>query len=277
MFDVHTHMLRPEHWGDEYETNWNRGYGGHGWPEPDTHPFDAAMQEAGVDGVIVFGIRASCAGVKTPTSEVVEFCKKLKTPAKAFMALDLNDADWRDQFEEGLELGAVGIKLYPVMAVFDPRDRAYDPFYALAVEKNLPILWHMGATLSSPGDLSVTNPLVVDDVARRFPDLKQVIAHMGHPWQREAVQVIRKNRNVVSDISGFWTRPMDGYLALVNAQEWGVVDRLIFGSDFPLWTPQETIDGLYKLTEIGASGFPRVTEDTIKTILNNNTRALLGL
>ncbi len=277
MLDVHTHMLRPAHWGREYADNWVRGYGGGDWPEPDPKVFDAAMKEGGIDMVAVFGIRASFAGVRTPTREVVQFCKELETPAVAFMALDLNDEDWRAQFEEGLELGVRGIKLYPVMAVFDPRDPVHDPFYALAQEHGLPILWHMGATLSSPGDLEVTNPLVVDKVARRFPDLKQIIAHMGHPWQRDAVQVVRKNRNVVCDISGFWTRPMDGYLALVNAQEWGVVDKLIFGSDYPLWTPKETIDGLYKLTEIGSPGFPRVETETIDVILKNDSRALLGL
>lgn len=277
MLDVHTHFLRPEHWGEEYRTNWLRGYGGDDWPTPEASEFDRVMKEAGIDLAVVFGIRASNAGVKVPTKEVVDFCNELETPAIAFMALDLNDADWRDQFDEGVELGAKGIKLYPVMAVFDPRDPRFDPFYEAAQEKGLPVLWHMGATLSSPGSLEVTNPIVLDNVARRFPDLKQIIAHMGHPWQREAVQVVRKNRNVVCDISGFWTRPMDGYLAMVNAQEWGVIDRLIFGSDYPLWTPKETVEGLYKLTEVGAPGFPRVETETIDRILKNDTRAILGL
>lgn len=276
MFDIHTHMLRPTDWGQEFERNWKAGYGGD-WPEPETARFDAVMQEAGIDTAVVFGIRATFAGVGTPTSQVVNFCAALKTPAIAFMALDPTDADWRDQFDEGLELGVKGIKLYPVMAAFDPRDPEFAPFYALAQENNLPILWHMGASLSAQGDLAVSHPLVIDYVARRYPDLHQIIAHMGHPWQRDAIQVTRKNRKVFCDISGMWTREMDGYLALVNAQEWGVVDKLLFGSDFPLWTPKETVAGLYKLTEVGADGFPRVHENTIKTILANDTRALLGL
>ncbi len=277
MIDVHTHMLRPHYWGEEYARNWSGPYGGNTWKEPDAAAFDAAMQEAGIELAVVFGIRASAAGVRSPTSEVAAFCKTLKTPSVVFMALDPRDADWRDQFDEGLELGVRGIKLYPVMARFDPRDPEYDAFYGAAVEHNLPILWHMGATPSAQGILSVSHPLVIDEVARRFPELRQIIAHMGHPWQRDTVQVLRKNRNVVADISGMWTRSMDGYLALVNAQEWGVVGKLVFGSDYPLWTPQVTIDGLRKLTEFGAPGFPRVEPETIETILSNDTRALLGL
>lgn len=276
MIDLHTHMLRPEDWGQEYVQNWNRGYANN-WLEPDVQVFDSAMKEAKIDLAVVFGIRASFAGVTTPTKLVVDFCNKLKTPAVAFMALDLNDADWSEQFQEGIKLGVKGIKLYPVMAAFDPRNSKFHSFYKMAQDCKLPVLWHMGATLSTPGDLAYTNPLVLDKVAREFPDLKQIIAHMGHPWQRDAVQVVRKNRNVFCDISGFWTRPMDGYLALINAQEWGVIDKLLFGSDFPLWTPKETIEGLYRLTEVGGLGFPKVETITIDTILKNDTRALLGL
>ena len=52
------------------------------------------------------------------------------------------------------------------------------------------------------------------------------------------IGVLRKNRNVYSDVSASWARPMDGYLALARAQEWGAVPKLLFGSDYPLWTPK---------------------------------------
>ncbi|WP_127144518.1 amidohydrolase family protein [Pelagibacterium montanilacus] len=276
MFDVHTHMLRPPYWGEEYERNWKGPYGSD-WQEPSVEAFDAAMNEAGITFAVVFGITAKAAGVHSPTPEVAAFCERLKTPNVCFMALDPADPDWRRSFDEGVAHGARGIKLYPVMARFDPRDEAHDAFYRAASGKGLPILWHMGATPSAQGDLSVSHPLVLDQVARRFPDLKQIIAHMGHPWQRDTVQVLRKNPNVYADISGVWTRPMDGYLALVNAQEWGCVHKLLFGSDYPLWTPQETIEGLRRLTKVGSEGFPRVMDETIDTILACDLRRSLGL
>ncbi len=276
MIDIHTHMLRPSYWGEEYDRNWKGPYG-QGWQEPSAEAFDAAMQEAGVTCAVVFGITAKAAGVHSPTSEVAEFCERLKTPSICFMALDPADPDWRRQFDEGLAVGAKGIKLYPVMAHFDPSDPVFDDFYSAADKHGLPILWHMGATPSAEGDLAVSHPLVVDKVARRFPGLRQIIAHMGHPWQRDTVQVLRKNRNVYADISGMWTRSMDGYLALVNAQEWNVVDKLLFGSDYPLWTPQVTVDGLYGLTRMGGEGLPKVQTETVETILGKDPRPLLGL
>src|SRR5690606_34750613 len=106
---------------------------------------------------------------------------------------------------------------------------------------------------------------------------KQVIAHMGHPWQRDAIAVARKNRNVYMDVSAQWSRTLEGYLALVHAQEWGVVDRLLFGSDFPLWTPQEAIDSLVALTELHAGNLPRVERATIDAMLSIDAVAALGL
>lgn len=277
MHDVHTHMIKPEHWGPEFDRNWRAAYGGKDWPEPQAATFDAAMREAGIDFAVLFGITARAAGVHTPSEAVAVFMEALETPSVGFMALDPNDEDWADQIDKGLKLGMKGIKLYPVMALFDARDAKFEPFFKAAQDNDLAVLWHMGATPCAEGDLAISHPLVVDSVARRFPDLRQIIAHMGHPWQRDSVQVLRKNRKVYADISGMWTRQMDGYLAMVNAQEWNVVDKLLFGSDFPLWTPQETVNGLWKLTEMGGNGFPKVTAETIETILKHDIKTTLSL
>jgi predicted TIM-barrel fold metal-dependent hydrolase len=134
----------------------------------------------------------------------------------------------------------VGVKLYPVLAHFDGRDRRHDPFYEALLEHRLPVLWHIGATPSSPGRLAHSHPLVIGEVATRHPELRQIIAHIGHPWQRDAVQVLRTNRNVYADVFGIWARPLDGLLALLNAQEWGVIDHLFAGSDYPYGDPRRS-------------------------------------
>jgi predicted TIM-barrel fold metal-dependent hydrolase len=178
---------------------------------------------------------------------------------------------------DGVGRGLRGIKLYPVLARFDPRDTVYDAFYAEAQRQGLVILWHMGATPSPVGELLVSQPLVVDEVARRHPELTQIMAHMGHPWQREAMVVLRKNRRVFSDVSASWARPLDGFFALVRAQEWGVVDKLLFGSDYPIWTPREAVDGLRALAAMKPAGLPGIATDTINHLLDSDPRALLGV
>jgi predicted TIM-barrel fold metal-dependent hydrolase len=275
ILDVHTHAMRETHWGCEWHTNWEPVYGR---PADDVTVawYDEAM--AGVDLTFVFGIRATRAGVNTPHEFVADFVRESATRCIGFMALDPSDDDVLEQLRHGVQLGLRGIKLYPVLAHFDPRDERFDPFYRAATDAGLIVMWHMGATPSPAGRLDYSQPLVVDEVARRHPGLTQIIAHLGHPWQRDTVVVLRKNRRVFSDVSASWFRPADGNRALIRAQEWGVVDKLLFGSDFPIWTPAEAIAGLIGLGEMPAPpGVPRVAAETIDWLLHGDPRPSLGL
>jgi predicted TIM-barrel fold metal-dependent hydrolase len=274
VIDVHTHCLTGEHWGPEYDAHWRPVYG-RAWTDVTPDDYDAAMK--GVGAAFVFGLRASAVGVATPNEFVERFCAKTRTETIGFMALDPTDDDVLDQLADGVNRGLRGIKLYPVLAGFDPRDPAYDEFYSAAQRHGLVVLWHMGATPSPAGDLAVSQPLVVDAVARRHPELTQIIAHLGHPWQRETIVVLRKNRRVFADVSATWARPLDGFLALVRAQEWGVVDKLLFGSDYPLWTPREAVEGLRTLAATAPAGFPAIAPESLDHLLDSDPRAALGI
>jgi predicted TIM-barrel fold metal-dependent hydrolase len=274
MIDVHTHCHYLKHWGCEWHDHWEPVYG-YEYPSYSPAEYDAAM--AGVDVAFVFGMRATAAGIDTPNEFVEWFCAETTTNTIGFMALDLADADVMDQLADGIARGLRGIKLYPVLALFDPTDEKFDPFYRAVTEAGLVILWHMGASPSPIGKLSISNPLVVDEVARRHPDLVQIMAHMGHPWQREAIVTCRKNRNVFTDVSASWARPMDGYRALIRAQEWDVVDKLLFGSDFPMWTPKQATEGLLTLADMKPDGMSRISSDTVDWLLNGDPRERLRL
>lgn len=276
MIDVHTHCHLPEHWGCEWHRNWQPVYG-HEYAERTPEQYDEAMSAAGVGVAFVFGMRATRAGVITPNEYVEWFCAQTRTDTVGFMALDLTDPDLLDQMADGVARGLRGIKLYPILAHFDPRDTAHDPFFRAATEAGLIVLWHMGATPSPEGRLDLSNPLLVDDVARRHPDLRQIIAHLGHPWQRETIVVLRKNRHVFADVSASWARPLDGYLALVRAQEWNVVPKLLFGSDYPLWTPAEAAAGLRELAAMGPAGLPRIKAETVDWLIDGDPCQALGL
>jgi predicted TIM-barrel fold metal-dependent hydrolase len=276
MIDVHTHCHLAEHWGREWTRNWEPVYG-HEYADHTPAEYDEAMAAGGVDLAFVFGMRATRAGVITPNEYVQRFCAETRTATIGFMALDLADPDVMDQLADGIARGLGGIKLYPVLAHFDPRDPAHDPFFRAATEAGLIVLWHMGATPSPEGRLDYSEPLLIDDVARRHPELRQIIAHLGHPWHRETIVVLRKNRNVFSDVSACWARPLDGYLALVRAQEWGVVPKLLFGSDYPMWTPTEAVAGLHELVGVGPAGLPRIARDTLDWLLHGDPRPALGL
>jgi uncharacterized protein len=105
-----------------------------------------------------------------------------------------------------------------------------------------------------------------------------VLAHMGHPWQIDCIVVIRKHPNVYADISAQFYRPWSCYNAFVLAQEWGVMHKLLFGSDLPIATPDETIEGTRHVNDVIArTGLPRIDEEALEAIIHRDSLSLLGL
>jgi len=79
------------------------------------------------------------------------------------------------------------------------------------------------------------NPLLYDAVAREFPGLRIILVHIGLPWFTDAMVMVRKHRNVFADISPglfpFWL-----YQTFATFQEFGMMEKLLFGTDFPFQT-----------------------------------------
>lgn len=76
---------------------------------------------------------------------------------------------------------------------------------------------------------------------------------------------------------GMWARPFDGYLALVNAIEWGATGKLLFGSDFPLWTPAVAQQGLRDLAVRLGGPFPPIDGAVVEGTISRDSCSLLGL
>ena len=102
---------------------------------------------------------------------------------------------------------------------------------------------------------------------------------MAHPWQRDCAVVLRKHPNVYADVSGSgWVRPWQAWEAFILMMEWGVTDKLLFGSDFPFWTPGEGIAKMRRLNDqVEGTNLPRIPEDVIDSIINRDSLAFVGL
>jgi predicted TIM-barrel fold metal-dependent hydrolase len=83
-----------------------------------------------------------------------------------------------------------------------PEHPGYVPYYQLAERYQVPFIFHTGDTFSSSAKLKYARPLLIDDVAVDFPNVRFVLAHLGNPWTDEAAEVIYKNINVWADLSG---------------------------------------------------------------------------
>ncbi len=277
IIDYHTHFLERKHFGPESVREWD-SQGGYGaWPEVSAEDFEKALEP--VDKAIVFGITARALGIATPHEYVARLVARNPRKYIGFMALDPSDPGAIREMEQARsEFGLKGIKLYPVMSLYNPADPQFHPFYRRATELGLPILTHMGTTPVRRGLLKYSLPLLIDELAAALPDLRIIMAHLGHPWQRDAAMVLRKHPNVYADISGIWHRPWQGYEALVVCMEWGVLDKLVFGSDYPLWDPKTAIEGLRRLNDqVAGTPLPKIPQEAIEDILHRDVLDRLGI
>lgn len=289
IIDVHTHLpryrrrARDRTENDKRESEFRRGIrknraigpisdeGRTSWEDH----YDAMKI---VDKAIVFGISIAQAkdNVNDLTAEYVSMHPKKMI---GFLSVDPNDPNSIHEIRRSVdELGLKGIKTGPIYQSYHP-----DSYKALLVFKEaerlgLPVMFHQATTPSPLNLLELAQPLLLEKVAHVFPDMKIVCAHMGHPWWREVIMIIRRNRNVFADISANFYHPWDFYNSLMLAHEWGQLDKLLFGTDFPFTTPKETVEGLRHINDmLDGTKLPRIPEDAIEGIITRNSLELLGI
>ena len=274
--DVHTHCIQPDHMSESA----HRGMEQAGYPPMPSYSLDEFLEAMEpVDRAVVFGIRAVATGHLSPNELIADWVRRAPEKLIGFMAIDPMEEDHLDQIDRGVqEQGLRGIKIYPTLGRYDPADPNVFALYEKAQRLRLPVLSHVGAQPNPRAILAYSQPMSYDTVAMAFPELKIIIAHLAHPWQRDCAVVVRKNPNVFADVSGVWFRPWQGWEAMVTMVEWGVTDKLFFGSDYPLWTPQEGMDKIRGLNaQVESTHLPRIPEEVIEGIFHRNTLELLGL
>lgn len=172
------------------------------------------------------------------------------------------------------ESGVRGFKFHPTVQGFDPSDERFYPLYGAVQDAGIPALFHTGQTGIGAGmrggrgfRLGLSNPMLLDGVAADFPDLQIIMAHPSVPWQDEALSVATHKHNTWIDLSG-WS-PKYFPRELVRYANSLLKNRVLFGSDFPLLTP----DRWLRDAESTALFKPEV----MPGILKDNAVRLLGL
>lgn len=145
-------------------------------------------------------------------------------------------------------LGFRGLKVQPITQGIALNDRRCRPLWEACQALKLPVLVHTGTTgigAGAPGGrglrLEYGRPVpALDDVAAEFPDLVLIAAHFGWPWHLELLAVARHKANVYVDLSGWAPKyiPRE-VLQYCNSV---IPDKFLFGSDFPLFSPDRWLD-----------------------------------
>ena len=168
--------------------------------------------------------------------------------------------------------GVRGFKFHPSLQGFIPNEEKFYPLWSAIAELGVPALFHSGQTgigAGLPGGrgikLRYSDPMLVDDVAADFPHLTIILAHPSVPWADASISMATHKSNVYIDLSG-WS-PKYFPPALVRAANSFLQDKVLFGTDFPLLTPERWLrdfDGL----EIKPAVRPKILKDNAVKLLD---------
>jgi predicted TIM-barrel fold metal-dependent hydrolase len=145
--------------------------------------------------------------------------------------------------EERIRDGLVkGIKLYPGYDQYAINDPSLETVFRIAAKHDVPVMIHCGDTYARHAKVRMAHPLLVDDIAVDYPDVRFVICHLGNPWFQDTAEVLYKNENVFADISGLvlgdFTYEFERYLVQrvkdMIAYMGDPGSQIMFGTDWPL-------------------------------------------
>ena len=177
------------------------------------------------------------------------------------------------------DYGFKGMKLSPAYNHIAVNDARMYPLYCKCEELGIPALVHAGWTFVPGSRIENQNPLLFDEVAETFPTLKLIVAHTGFHWAHETIMLMRKHRNVYSDLA-FWESSVPfNFIAesLVWAKFEGVLDRVLWGSDYPSCDPAQSLALYHRIPKYTQEhGFdPVITGADIEAVLGGNAKRLV--
>ena len=233
LIDCHVHL-----------NNYYTEDGGH--PRPTRENIDRLFREMethGVDHAVV--LTSYLVNVSRPAVE--ELLELLAEDGRVTIIEGLR---WRSDnrtdlyaMESRLQEGLVkGIKLYPGYDRYAINDPSLEAVFRIAAKHDVPVMIHCGDTFAKGAKVRQAHPLLVDDVAVDFPDVRFVICHLGNPWFVDTAQVLYKNENVYADVSGLALKePDDIYMGFLADGVRRLVSymgdpgpKLMYGTDWPL-------------------------------------------
>lgn len=162
-------------------------------------------------------------------------------------------------------------------------DRRFDPLWELCLHYEVPVLIHFGIMGAAGGIASHVNmdPLILHDVAKRFPGVAFIVPHFGTGYVFELLNLCWACPNVFVDTSGSnqWMRwmPYDVSLDMLfrRFRETIGASRIVFGTDSS-WFPRGFTDAYLK-AQIRAMADVGYTEPERDAVLYRNIAWLLKI
>ncbi|GBC76807.1 hypothetical protein HRbin08_00275 [bacterium HR08] len=142
------------------------------------------------------------------------------------------------------EYGFRGAHIHPYGFGLPLNAAEWYPFYAKCAELDIPIVIQTGHSAEFMPS-ACGRPILLDDVALYFPELRLIAAHTGWPWVEELIALAWKHPNVYIAVSGhapkYWDKSLVHFL---NSRGIG---KVMWGTDYPLILHEESLTQIEQL------------------------------
>lgn len=238
----------------------------------------AVMDHAGVDQAVILAedYSAEMGQPIVSNEEIRQIMDAVPGRFIGFAGVDPRQEGAVGKLREAFEtLGLVGLKLNLSHLNMYPDDERLKPIYGLCQEMGKPIMFHSGFSWEPDSPSKYGRPILYEDVAVSYPNLRFCLAHLGWPWVDELAMLLLKYPNVYTDTATvFMDSPSNYYeqIFMKNmAPGWlqnNLMDKVMFGSNLPRFRQARTKEGLEKLN---------IRPDVLEKILGGNAKVFLGM
>lgn len=258
-------IYRKEHnrpWTSRFEVSYPAGH-----PDLTIDMMFQSMEDADVGIAMVAG-RQSCG--PTNNDDVTELAAAYPEKLRCFP--DINplhgEAALKEIDDRVINGPCAGVCMEfgfnPIGPMYANDRRAW-PVYQKCEENNIPLYLSFGGFIGP--DMSYCDPMLIEDVAQHFPDLRIMLAHGAYPFVQQACHLAMNQPNVylAPDMYVFGVPGSRDYIDGGNTI---IKEKLLFGSAYPIFDIKQSVEYYLKC------GFK---EDALEYIMYRNAAAFLGI
>lgn len=237
---------------------------------------DRAMAQ--VSRVVVLGAVSRQAGLEMSPRQTAEVVKHDPHRLIGFAGVDPLAGKPETQVDQVAQLQLHGVTISPQAQRFHPTHSRAMRLYEQCAQAGLPVVVLSCDAFTNERALAFGSPMLFDEVASTFADLKLVIAGLGGPFTDQTFELLAKHENVYADVSGIVERPWQLYHTLLAGHERNVLDKILFGSGYPFCTPERAITNIYSINVFSqGTNLPSVPRQRLRAIVECDALSKLGI
>ena len=206
------------------------------------------MDAAGIERSLLIAVRAGDPRMRgsfeIPYEKVAAWCERYPDRFSGLAGIDpyRGMQGLRDLEHAVTQLGFVGAHVYPHWFKLAPNEALYYPYYAKCCELDVPIMMQVGQNLIYQKEVrlpSVARPILLDQIAIDFPELRLLGIHIGVPWTEEMIAMAWKHENVYIGIDAYAPKYLSS--SLQHYMDSYGSGKVLFGTDWPVIDPERAV------------------------------------